>query len=259
MRSNAVRTFIFCLLLLPAAGVCLANNDALWDAKHDIVEAKKELNKIVTFCRECDASGKLDGKTCRFCDGLGLMLKAEEKVVEHRFDLKEKAERLGISKDRYAELDVAKRLDSFKKEIEPEAFKMLTAYVGYMKAYQKHEETLKQDEKFAKKAAKVVTDMDRLIDRHATKLKLDSLKLLREEDPAGKVGVFRFLKRGTKVRIDGKEYERLELRTLKDTAILINRTDAKRHKGLIVAEIIGKDTYKTEAGQEIQGILMQAH
>jgi hypothetical protein len=143
--------------------------------------------------------------------------------------------------------------------VEPEALKMLEAYVGFAKAYQKHKETIKEDQEFARKVEVAMERLDALVDRHGPRLALPSLQMLYEDDPVGKVGAFKLYGKKAKLRIDGKDVEQLEIRTLKDLSILIISGGAKKRKGFLLAEIVGKGTYKTDDGQEIRGILLQAY
>ena len=61
------------------------------------------------------------------------------------------------------------------------------------------------------------------------------------------------------MRINGQEVELLKLRTLKERSILIKSKGAKQRNGFMVAEIVGKDTYQTDDGKEMPGILLQAY
>lgn len=254
MRTLAYLTFPFM-----AAILCRADEITLSYAKSEITAAKKELDEAVTFCAHCKATGSIEGTACTACDGQGAVLKSEAKLISHRVYLRSRAERAGVPPDRYAEFDIAQRLEKLEKDVEPEALKMLAAYVDFAKAYQKHKEVIKEDEEFAQKVEKAMERLDALVDRHGPRLSVPSMRMLYEDEPVGKVGAFKLYGKKEKLRIDGKNVERLEIRTLKEHSILIMEGEAKKRKGFLLAEIIGKGTYHTDDGKEIQGILMQAY
>jgi hypothetical protein len=247
------------ILLLAVASVGRADEITLNYAKKGLTAAMAEVRKVVTFCEDCQATGKIEDKSCAKCRGQGAILKAEEKLLDHKAYLETRAEQAGVARDRYTEFDIAHRLDKYEKEIQPEALKMLVAYVGFAKAYQKHKEAMKEDEEFAQKVEQAMERLDALVDRHGPRLGLPSLQMLYEDEPAGKVGAFKLYGRKEKLRIDGQDVERLEIRTLKEHSILIIQGAAKKRKGFLLAEITGKGTYKTEDGKEIRGILLQAY
>ena len=231
------------LLLAPAA--CQAQEITIRDTKKALSAAKEELEKVVVFRPPHE--------------GGGAFLMSEYKRLEHRQHLERKAEKAGVSKDEAARFDLANRLEKYGEQIEPEAFEMLVAYVGFVKVYREHEALIKENESVAQKAGKIIEELDVLIDRHGRALRIASLKLLYEDDPAGKVGAFNLPGVRNKVRIDGQEVELLKLRTLEKRSILIKSDGAKQRNGFMVAEIVGKDTYKTDDGKEIPGILLQAY
>jgi hypothetical protein len=233
------------VVLLLSSFHCWAQDTTLADAKKDLSAAKDKLEKAVVFREEAE--------------GGGAFLKSEYQALEHRQHLERKAERKGLSKDEAAQFDIANRLEKYSEQTESEAFEMLAAYVGFVKVYREYEAVIKDNPAVADKVGKIIAELDTLIDRHGRALRIKSLKLLYEEDPVGKVGAFDLHGVKRTVRIDGKDVEVLKLRTLKERSVLIMRDAAKQRDGFIVAEIVGKDTYTTEAGDEILGILLQAY
>lgn len=238
------RTVPLVFLLLSTA-VCWAQETTIEDAKKDLSAAKETLEKVVVFRAEHE--------------GGGAFLKSEYKTLKHRQNLERRAQNKGVSKDDADQFDIANRLEKYGEQIEPEAFEMLVAYVGFVKVYRKHEPLIKENESVAQKAGKIIEQLDVLIDRHGRTLRVASLRLLYEDEPVGKVGAFNLPGPRQKVQIDGKELELLRLRTLKEHAVLIKSAGAKPRKGFILAEIVGKDTYKADDGQEIAAILLQAY
>ena len=237
------RTLPLFLLLSTAAG--WAQETTIDDAKKSLSAAKETLEKVVVFRAEHE--------------GGGAFLKSEYKTLKHRQNLERRAEKKGASKDEADQFDIANRLEKYGQQIEPEAFEMLVAYVGFVKVYQRHEALIKENESVAQKAGKIIEELDVLIDRHGPTLRVASLKLLYADEPVGKVGTFNLPGPRQNVQIDGKDLELLRLRTLKEHAALIKSAGAKPRKGFILAEIVGKDTYKTDDGQEIAAILLQAY
>ena len=233
------------VILLLAPVLCRAQDTTIADAKKALSAAKEELEKVVVFRPEEEGGGAL--------------LKSEYKALQHRQRLERKAEKKGVSKDKAVQFDMANRLEKYAQQIEPEAFEMLVAYVGFVKVYREHEALIKESESVASKAGKIIEELDTLIDRHGRALRMESLKLLYQVDPVGKVGAFDLYGVRQTVRIDGKEVELLKLRTLKEQSVLIMKNAAKKRSGFTVAEIVGKDTYKTDDGKEISGILLQAY
>jgi hypothetical protein len=248
---------VFVVILLASPALTRAQDVALWEAKRDISNAKEQIEKVVVFCEACEASGKIEERPCPHCQGHGVLLKCEAERIKHRDHLERRAKRAGASADRYAEFDAGNRLAGYEKEIEPQALEMLVAYVGYVKMCRRHEEIVKEDGEFAGEIADTIKQLDGLIDRHARRLRLRSLRMLYEEDPVGKVGIFKLYGIRKPVRIDGQELEHLKLRTLKGCSILIRKSEAKERKGYLLAEIVGKDTYKTDDGQSITAIMLR--
>lgn len=245
--------------LLVVAAVCHAQPITLRDAQKEIVEAKKELDKAVTFCPHCRATGTIDEKACPHCNGQGALLKSEAEYLAHTRHLEERAERAGARKDNYAAFDVAKRLPALKENLESEALEMLAAYVAYAKVYREHEKLLAEDERFAEKARQVIDLVDKLIDKHAARLNVPCLKMLYDDDPVGKVGAFTLHGTARNVCIDGKNVQCLKLRTLKEYSLLIRNGQARKRNGYILAEILGKQVYTTDDGQKIRAVLLQAY
>lgn len=235
-------------VLLPAllvATTCLAQETTVLDAKRVMSVAKDELQKNVIFHPQ-DRGG-------------GAFLKSEYARLFQEEQLERKAERLGDSKENAEKYDVANRLETYKEKYKEEAFKAFIAYVGFVKAYRQYEEYIKQDAAFQQKVDQIVKEMDVLIARHAREMKLDSLKMLYTEDPKGKVGAFRFPSAARTVTIKGEQYDVIELHTLKDQPVLLNKQKAQERKGFILAEIVGKDAYQTDDGETLNGFLLQAY
>lgn len=258
-RGREMKTTARMMVLLTSVAICSAQEPTIHDAKRELTAARAALKKVVTFCEACRETGKLEGAECPFCAGQGATLVSEAKLAAHKHGLELKAERLGAPRSKYADYDVGNRLEGFQKDIEPEAFKMFVAYVAYLKVFREYETLLEQDQRFKDKAARVVEQLDALVARHGPHLKIQSLRLLYEDDPVGKVGAFHFPGRRTVVRIDGKDVERVELRTLDQGCVLLRKDAAKPRDGFVLAEIVGKGAYETEDGQQITGILMQAY
>ncbi|MFQ5807166.1 MAG: hypothetical protein ACE5I3_12025 [Phycisphaerae bacterium] len=254
-----MRKTLFWAVVFMANTPCHAQEFTLTDAKRELTAARAEVKKVVTFCPYCKTAGTIEGEVCIHCKGQGVILKSEQKLISHKAYLQNRAEQAGLPRDKYAEFDIAKRLEKFEQDIEPEAFKMLAAYVGYVKTYRKNRQLIKEDEKFARKAERVIEQLDALIERHGRRLRIPSMRLLYEDEPAGKVGAFNLYGKKGQLQIDGKDVEWLEMRTLKEYSILVVTGEAKKRAGFIVAEIIGKQTYRTEGGKKIKGILMQAY
>jgi hypothetical protein len=235
-------TLVFVLLVsVPSR----AQQITIEDAKKELSAAKEALEKVVVFRAEHE--------------GGGAFLKSEYESIKHQQQLERRAEKKGVSKDEAARFDLANRLEMYREQIEPEAFETLVAYVGFVKVYREHEALIKENESVAQKAGKIIEELDVLIDRHGRALRIPSLKLLYENDPVGKVGAFNLPGASETVQIDGKPVELLTLRTLKEQAVLIRTDGAKPRKGFIVAEIVGKKTYKTDDGREVAAILLQAY
>lgn len=239
------RATLLLVVLLSAQSLCEAQQATITTVKRELSAAKRELEKSVIFRPEHE--------------GAGAFLKSEYRAIEHRQHLERKAEEKGVPRDQAAQFDIAGRLEKYAEQIEPEAFEMLGAYVGFVKVYREHAELIKENESVAEKVAKMIEELDALIDRHGCSLRIPSLKLLYEEDPVGKFGAFDLHGVKKTVHIDGKEVEVLKLRTLKEQSVLIRKDGAKQRDGFIVAEIVGKDTYKTDDGREIAGFLLQAY
>lgn len=254
-----MRITAFYVAFLMAAPLCPAQEIALRDAKKEITAAMEEVKKVASFCRQCKATGAVEGKTCPRCQGRRAMLKSEERLLTHRAQLELKAEKAGLPKDKYADFDMADRLTKYDQKIEPEALELFTAYVGFVKACDKHKDLVSQDERFARLIKQTTERLDRLIDRHGPRLVIRSMTMLYEDDPVGKVGAFRLYGKKGKVRIGGKDVEWLQMRTFKQHSILLIRSGAKQRSGFVLAEIIAKGTHQTDDGKEIQGILMQAY
>ena len=253
---KALVSFTMLCLICPAS---FTQEPTLIDVNRELDAARDELKKVVTMCRSCRGSGQIEGQACPQCDGRGAMLKSEAKLLAQRAQLEQTAEQKGVSKDTYADFDIAGRLTKYNEQMEPEAFALLKGYVGYVKVCRKYKDLIDQDEKLARQTAESVEHLDKLIDRHARHLTIRSLEMLYEDDPTGKVGAFRFY--GTKgvVRIAGEEYSRIQMRTLKTHDILLNRSRAKPRAGFVLAEIVGKGTYQSDDGKSISGVLLQAY
>jgi len=249
------------LLVVLALGgsVCRAQDDALWEARKELTAAKENVEKVVTFCRHCKASGRLEEKECGWCDGLGVMLKCEEKMVEHRHELQLKAERLGGKREDYARYDLANWLEKLQRDIAPETLKLLPEYVAYLKTYRKYEETIRQDERFAADAALLKERLEALIERHGRRVTQTCMQWLYDEQPAGKVGAFNLYGKVKDVRIDGRQAGLFELRTLKGQPVLLLTDQARQWPGFVVGEIVGPGTYRTDDGEEIRGVLIRAY
>lgn len=254
-----MRILTFCVIACAASGLTFAQEVTLIDAEKELDAARDELKKVVSMCRHCKATGAIEEKTCPHCGGRGAMLKSEAKLVAHRMQLEQTAERKGVSKNKYADFDIASRLTKYEEKFEPEAFDLLKAYVGYVKTYRKHKDLINEDERLTRRTEQTIEQLDKLIDRHGPSLAIRSLGMLYKDDPAGKVGAFKLYGKQGVVRIEGEDADRLEMRTLKSHAILLIKSQAKPRNGFILAEIVGKDTYKTEAGKEIRGILLRAY
>lgn len=247
-----------CLVAVLLAGdLCQAQEITLTDARKDIAEARETLEKVVNFCSRCDATGSIRGQECPACLGQPVTLKAEGKLNRHKRQLQERAEQAGVPSARYAEFDLAHRLPKYEEELEPQTIQMLEAYVGYLKACRKHAELVKTDESLQEDTTKTIEQLDELIDRHGSQVTLRSFKMLYEDDPVGKVGAFKLYGKTGEVRVNGQDAERYQMRTLKDWAILVVKAEARRRRGYIVAEIVGKQTYKTEDGQSIKAIMLR--
>lgn len=267
----------FLTLSFLIAAQCLAQETTIVDVKRYLVEVREKLDEVVVFCDWCDGAGKLEDKKCAHCEGLGAMLIPESKRIEHKRGLEQQAARKSRPKSDFAEFDVADRLTAFEKQYDEEAFKALSAYVAYLKVCREHADLIKENEKVAADTQEVIHGMDRLVARYGKRLGLASIKMLYDEveenkedekdeeneedkeDPSEKVGTFVFYGRKGVVKIDGEEAQLYRIRTLKDHAILVKTAGAAKRKGFLLAEIIGKDTYKTDAGKEIKAILMQAY
>jgi len=247
------------LLALLGSMTAVGQGFSVRDAQHEIVEAKKELDKVVTFCEHCRATGRLKEKPCPHCEGQGALLKCRAEYLAHKRLLEDRAVRAGARPEQYAAFDVAKRLPALEEKVESEALSMLAAYVGYLKVYNRYEKLLAEDKDFARKARQIVTLLDKLVDSYAARLALPSLKLLHTDDPVGKVGVFRLLGPTRTVRLEGENLRCIRLRTLKDYVLLVRKGRAPARPGYILAEIVGKQAYKTDDGEELQAILLQAY
>lgn len=254
-----MRALMLCLYSSVACAICLAQEVTLLDARNDLDRAKEELKKVVTMCRRCQGTGVLEQKPCPYCAGRGVMLEAEARLVTQRIHLEEVAEQKGVSKDKYAEFDIADRLPKYQKEIEPQAFEFFKAYVGYVNTYRKYQDLIDKDDSLRQAVEDIIAKLDKLIERHGPGLVVQSFAWLYEEDPVGKVGCFKLYGKTGVVRIDGQPYERFEMRTLKTHAVLVNTSQAKARKGFTFAEITGKGTYRTEDGKELQAILLRAY
>ena len=251
--------FVTLSALLALAAPCLSQETTINDAKRGLAKAKEAVDEGVAFCVWCNASGKLEGKKCEHCTGLGAMLKQERKYIEQKRELESTAVAKGRSASEFAEFDIAHRLDAYEKKYDEQAFEALAAYVGYLKVCREYADLIKEDEAVAAETKKMVDAMDLVADRYGLRLRLDSLKLLYEDDPAGKVGTFVLYGKKGVVKIDGQDADRYQLRTLKNHDVLIRTDGAKQRKGYLLAEIVGKDTYTTDDGKEIKAILLQAY
>lgn len=245
------------IVWLAAAALCQAQEVTFREAKNEIRAAREKVTEVVTFCSRCELTGKLDGKECPYCGGFGATLKSEGEMIRHRTHLKGRAVRAGAEPEEHAQFDVAKRLAAFEGKLEPETLELLPAYVGYVKAYEKHKAVVKEDEKLVQRIAREIELLDEIVDRYGARLRVQSLRLLYENDPVGKVGAFRFYGKTADVKIDGQPAERIELRTLKDRAILLLKTEAKQREGFVLGEIVGKDTYQTDDGKSIKAIMIR--
>jgi hypothetical protein len=240
MRATALL-----VILLSAPAVGQAQELTIDHAKRDLTAAKEELEKVVVFRPTAE--------------GGGAFLKSEHLAREHRAHLEQKAEQKGVAKNQAAQFDLANRLERYEGQIEPEAFQMLVAYVGFVKVARQHETVIQENETVATKVEEIIEELDTLIGRHGRALRIESLKLLYRDDAVGKVGTFDLHGTRESVLIDGEAVELLKLRTLKERSVLIRKDGAKQRSGFIVAEILGKDTYRTDDGREIPGILLQAY
>ena len=232
-------------LVVMGCGVCLAQETTVRDAKRALSNAKEELEKSVYF-RKQDEGG-------------GAFLISEHKRIEHQVALEKKAEEKGLAKTEAVKFDYGKRLEKYEEQIEPEAFQMLIAYVGFVKACRKYEPQIKADEEFAEVVGTMRKDLDALIERHGRRLLIASLKLLYQDDPVSQVGAFNLRGKSETVRIDGREYELLKRQSVKERAILLNREGAVIRKGFLIAEIVGRETYRTEDGKSIDAFMLQAY
>lgn len=245
--------------ILTATATCAAQQTTLVDARRDLAAARKPLDKLVVFCEWCDGTGRLAGHACPHCDGLGTMLQAEYKAIQHRHELEDMARRKGLPTSQYARFDIAHRQKKYRQQLEPQALKLLPAYVEYLKVCREYDQLVQSNEQLKKKTAKTVAGLDHLVDRYGRRLRLKSLQMLYAKDPAGKVGTFVFYGKPERVRLDGDPVEVYHLRTLKEHVVLLDRKDARPRKGFVLAEIVGKDTYKTDDGKELSGILLHAY
>jgi hypothetical protein len=242
---------------LVAAALCQAQEVTFREAKNEIRAAREKVTQVVTFCSRCDLTGKLEGTECPYCGGYGATLKSEGEMIRHRTHLTDRAARAGAELEEHAQFDVAKRLAAFEEKLEPETRELLPAYVGYVKAYEKHKAVVKEDEKLVQRIAREIELLDEIIDRHGARLRIESVRLLYADDPVGKIGAFRFYGKTAEVKIDGQPADVIELRTLKDCAILLLKTKAKQRKGFVLGEIVGKDTYQTDDGKSIKAIMIR--
>lgn len=275
MARCACLTFSFLI-----ATQCLAQETTIVDVKRDLAQAREKLDQVVVFCDWCDGAGKLDGKKCSHCEGLGAMLIPESKHLAHKRSLEKQAVRKGRPKSDYAAFDIADRLTAFEKQYDEEAFKALAAYVDYLKVCRQYADLIKADEKVSADTRRVIDGMERIVARYGRRLRVASMKMLYEQhasekdstgdssgyssgyssgDSSPEVGTFVLYGKKGVVKIDGQEAELYRIRTLKDCAILVKTAGAAKRKGFLLAEIIGKDTYTTDAGKEIKAILMQAY
>lgn len=254
-----MRILIFCFIAYAASGLAFAQEVTLIDAEKELDAARDELKKVVSMCQHCRGTGAIEEKTCPHCGGRGAMLRSEAKLVAHRMQLEQTAERKGVSKDKYADFDIADRLTKYEEKYESEAFELLKAYVSFVKVYRKHRDLISEDERLARQVEQTIKQLDKLIDRHGPSLVIRSLGMLYQDDPTGKVGAFKLYGKKGVVRIEGEDADRLEMRTLKNHAVLLIKSQAKPRNGFILAEIVGKDTYKTGDGKEIRGILLRAY
>ncbi len=245
--------------ILACAGLSVAQETTLVDARRDLAEVRKAIDKLVVFCEWCHGTGKLEDHACPHCDGLGTMLEAEFKAIQHRRELEETARRKGVPASQYARFDIAHRQEKFKQQFEPQALDVLPAYVAYLKVYHKYAKLIETNTRLKNKTGETIAGLDRLVERYGRRLRLKSLQQLYADDPTGKVGTFVFYGHPEKVTIDREPVEVYRLRTLKKYAILLKRTGARPRKGFVLAEIVGKDTYKTDGGKELAGILLQAY
>lgn len=225
--------------------VCLAQETTVLDAKRAMSAAKKALEKHVVFHPQ-DRGG-------------GAFLKSEYARLFQEQQLEHKAERLGDSKENAAKYDIANRLETLKGKYKDEAYLAFAEYVAFVKTYRQYETLIKQDAPFLEKVEQIVRETDALIDRHAPEMTLDSLKWLFAEDCTGKVGAFKLPASVRTVTIKGETIEVIELRTLRDRPILLNKKSAKPREGYTLAEILGKETYETDEGEKLAGYLLQAY
>jgi hypothetical protein len=233
------------LPVLLGVAACFAQETTILDAKKALSTAKKEVEKDVVFHPQ-DRGG-------------GAYLKSEYARRFQEQQLEKKAERLGDSKENSQKYDVANRLETYKEKYKEEAFRAFIAYVAFVKTYRQYEELIKQDEPFQEKAGQLLKDLDEMIDRHAPNMTLDGLKLLYLEDPKGKVGAFKLPSPSRTVTINGETLDVIDLVTLKDQPVLLNKSRAKERKDCILAEIVGKGEYQTDDGETVKGFLLQAY
>ena len=224
---------------------CYAQETTIVDAKRALSAAKKDLEKeLVIFSKE---------------RGGGAYLKSEYDRMFQERQLERKAERLGDSKENAEKYDIANRLETYKEKYNEEAFKAFVPLVAFIKTCRQYEEFIKQDTAFQEKVDQLTGDLDDLLDRHAPHMLQDSLKFLYLDDPKGKIGTFKLPSPSKTVTINGEQIEVIELVTLKDQSILLNKNKAKERKDYVFAEIVGKEEYKTDDGETITGILLKAY
>jgi|GEM_PF-6938957 len=239
---------IVCATLIILAFIPVASHaqeTTVDDAKKALSRAKDALEEFVVFRAQED--------------GGGAFLKSEHDRAEHLRELEKRAVRAGDARENAAKYDLAKRLQTYPEKYTEEAFQAFVAYVGFVKTYREFEEHVKQDETFNEKAARIIDELDVLIDRHGRGLRVASLRLLYEDESVGKVGAFNLRGKRRTVKIDGETADLYRLRTLKGTAVLLKQENAKERKRFILAEIVGKGAYTTDAGEKIQAFLLQAY
>ncbi len=247
------------VLIILACGAG-AQETTLVDVRRELREVRKELDKLVHFCTWCEATGKLEGHPCRHCDGLGVMLEAEHKAIEHRLSLEETAVRRGRPRSDYAAFDIAHKQAEFRKQYDSQAFDVLERYVAYVKVWQEYRPLIEKDAELKQRCDRTLAGLDRLIDRYGRKLRIRSMKLFYEDDPSSKVGTFVLYGRRGTVKLDGREATLYALRTLKDYRVALKPPVRQvRRKGFVLAEIESKGSRRTDDGKEMQLIVLQAY
>jgi RecJ-like exonuclease len=73
-----MRMIAFWIPLFAAISVGRADEIALNYAKSELTAAMAKVRKVVTFCENCQATGKIEDRTCPHCNGQGALLKTED-------------------------------------------------------------------------------------------------------------------------------------------------------------------------------------